>query len=212
MVNPGAFSSMRVRRANVDDLPILKRLWEEMRLNPDTLESRLTEFQVVENLESEVLGTIGILIQNQHALLHSEGYSDFSVADPARDLFWDRIQTLASNHGVFRLWTREQSPFWKKFGFHPANPEVLARLPASWQDEEPGIWLTHELKDETQINAALARHSDQLQAQEAIQLESISKKVRSLNLFITIAGFTIGVVGIAWAVYLMIHRNPFAGR
>src|ERR1700733_13393139 len=98
---------LRVRRATVDDFDALKIIWASMRLSADELEKRLTEFQVVENSEGKILGAIGIQISKQHALLHSEGYSDFSVADSARNLFWERIQVLASNHGIFRLWTRE---------------------------------------------------------------------------------------------------------
>ena len=72
-------------------------------------------------LTAKLLGAIGIQFSKQHALLHSEGYSDFGVADAARQLFWERIQTLAANLGVFRVWTQERSPFWKSFGFQPPN-------------------------------------------------------------------------------------------
>src|SRR5271154_6055601 len=121
--------TLRIRRATVDDRDALKSLWASMRLTADELEKRLTEFQVVENSGGEVVGAIGIQISKQHALLHSEGYSDFGVADTARNLFWTRIQTLAANHGVFRIWTQERSPFWKSFGFQPPSVETLARLP-----------------------------------------------------------------------------------
>src|SRR2546428_5653641 len=90
-------AQLHIRRATVDDRATLKNLWASMRLSPDELEKRLTEFQVVENSEAEVVGAIGIQISGPHALLHNEGYSDFSVADAARQLFWIRIQTLAAN-------------------------------------------------------------------------------------------------------------------
>ncbi len=112
--------SLRIRRATVDDRAILRSLWESMRLPADELERRLTEFQVVENSDAEIVGAIGIQFSKQHALLHSEGYSDFGVADTARQLFWERIQTLAANLGVFRVWTQERSPFWKSYGFQTA--------------------------------------------------------------------------------------------
>jgi len=51
---------LHVRRATVDDLNALKALWESMRLSPEILEPKLTEFQVVENADHEVLGAIGI--------------------------------------------------------------------------------------------------------------------------------------------------------
>ncbi len=80
------------------------------------------------------------------ALLHNESYSDFAVADAARELFWERLQKLAANHGVFRVWTQERSPFWKSFGFQPPPAEVLARLPKEWKNEFDGGWLTFQLK------------------------------------------------------------------
>src|SRR5260221_8006094 len=133
---------LRIRRATVDDRAALKSLWASMQLSPDDLEKRLTEFQVVENSGGEVVGAIGIQFSGQHALLHSEGYSDFSVADAARQLFWERIRTLASNLGVFRVWTQERSPFWKSFGFQPPAAEILSRLPDKWKNEFDIGWLT----------------------------------------------------------------------
>src|SRR3974390_2537241 len=145
--------SLKIRRANVDDLPALKSLWRAARLPAEQQENRLTEFQVVES-GGQIAGAAGVQIIRQHARLHSEDYVDFSVADAARELFWQRLQTIAANHGVFRVWTQETSPFWTRWGFHPANDEALKRLPEEWKNLE-GCWLTLALKDEDTINAAL---------------------------------------------------------
>ena len=202
-------SVLRVRRATVDDLDTLKSLWASMRLSPDELEPRLTEFQVVENSEGHVLGAMGIQFVKQHALLHSEGYSDFSVADSARSLFWERIQTLAANHGVFRIWTQERSPFWKNFGFQPPSAEILPRLPEEWKNEFDGGWLTFQLKNEDVINAAIEKHFAGFRAAEKHEIDRVSEKVRTVNTIIIVTGFSIGILGIGFAVYLFIHRNPF---
>jgi len=201
---------LRVRRATVDDLETLKALWADMRLSPEALEPRLTEFQVVENSENQLLGAVGLQISGQHALLHSEGYSDFGVADPARDLFWERIQKIAANQGVFRIWTQERSPFWKSFGFQPPAADLLPRLPETWKNEFEGGWLTLQLKDEAVINAAIEKHVTTFLATEKMETQRVSEKVRGLNTIIIIAGFTIGFISIGFAVYLFIHRNPFA--
>jgi N-acetylglutamate synthase-like GNAT family acetyltransferase len=202
-------SVLRVRRATVDDLDTLKSLWASMRLSPDELEPRLTEFQVVENSEGHVLGAMGIHFVKQNALLHSEGYSDFSVADSARNLFWERIQTLAANHGVFRIWTQERSPFWKSFGFQPPSAEILPRLPEEWKNEFDGGWLTFQLKNEDAINAAFEKHLAGFKAAEKHEIDRVSEKVRTINTIIIVTGFSIGILGIGFAVYLFIHRNPF---
>ncbi|HEY4415271.1 MAG TPA: hypothetical protein VGO57_06230 [Verrucomicrobiae bacterium] len=202
-------SVLRVRRATVDDLEALKLLWASMRLSPEELEPRLTEFQVVENSEGDVLGAVGVLVSRQHVLLHSEGYSDFSVADAARNLFWERIQTLAANHGVFRIWTQERSPFWKSFGFTPPTAEILPRLPEEWKNEFDGGWLTFQLKNEDVINAAFEKHFAGFLASEKRDTDRVSEKARTMTLIITIAGFVIFAVSISFAIYLFIHRRPF---
>jgi N-acetylglutamate synthase-like GNAT family acetyltransferase len=201
--------TLRIRRATVDDRPALKSLWASMRLPADELEKCLTEFQVVENSDGEVVGAIGIQFSSQHALLHSESYSDFGVADAARQLFWERIQTLASHNGIFRVWTQERSPFWKSFGFQPPSAEVLARLPAGWKNEFDGGWLTLQLKNEEVIAAAFEKEFAPFMAGEKSETKKISEKAKTINTVITVAGFAIGILGIGFAIYLFVHRNPF---
>ncbi len=203
-------SSLRIRRATVDDREALKIIWVSMRLAADELEKRLTEFQVVENSDGDVVGAIGIQISGQHALLHSESYSDFGVADAARQLFWKRIQTLASHNGAFRVWTQERSPFWKSFGFQPPNAEVLARLPDEWKNEFDGGWLTFQLKNEEVIAAVFEKQFAPFMAGEKSETRKISEKAKTINLIITIAGFAIGILCIGIAIYLFVRRNPFS--
>src|ERR1051325_4145281 len=102
----------RVRRATLDDLGTLKPLWTSMRLPAAELEKRLTEFQVIEGPDGKIIGAIGFQLADRAARIHSEAFSDFGFADAARAAFWERVQNLASNHGVFRLWTQENAPFW----------------------------------------------------------------------------------------------------
>jgi N-acetylglutamate synthase-like GNAT family acetyltransferase len=201
--------TLRIRRATVDDRDALKTLWASMRLSPDDLEKRLTEFQVVENSDGEVVGAIGVQFSGQHTLLHSEGYSDFGIADAARLLFWERIQTLASHSGIFRIWTQERSPFWKNFGFQPPDAEVLARLPAGWKNEFDGGWLTLQLKNEEVIAAALEKNFAPFMAEEKLGTKRISEKAKTINTIIIVVGFAIGILSIGFAIYLFVHRNPF---
>jgi hypothetical protein len=203
-------TGLRTRRAIVDDLQMLKSLWDSMRLPADDLEKRLTEFQVVENAEGKILGAVGIKISKQHALLHSEGYSDFSVADAARNLFWERIQKLASNLGVFRLWTQERSPFWKSFGFQPPSAEILARLPEEWKNEFDGGWLTFQLKNEDVINAAFEKEFTTFSVSEKKQIAQINAQARTIKTIVTVIAFGIAILCFAALIWLFIHRNPFA--
>ena len=198
-----------VRRATVDDLSALRMIWISMRLPADELEKRLKEFQIVENADGHVVGAIGIAFSEQHALLYGEGFSDFSVADVARQLFWERIQTLAANHSVFRIWTQEKSPFWTQWGFQPANDEMLSRLPEEWKMFE-GKWFTLELKNEEAISVALENKFAGFMDAEKQQTGRVYEKAKTLKTAITVIGFGVFLICVAVVIYLLTHRNPFA--
>ena len=200
---------LHIRRATVDDLPALKALWLAAQLPADKLKDHLTEFQVVE-ADEKFAGALGVQIIRQHARLHSEDYSDFAVADAARELFWERIQKLAANHGVFRIWMIEDSPFWTRWGLQPASVETLARLPDEWKNLE-GRWLTLELKNEDAINTALKNQFAGFMAAEKKSAAHLAERARQLKLFITIAGFGIFFVCLVVAGWLLLHR-PALGR
>jgi N-acetylglutamate synthase-like GNAT family acetyltransferase len=185
----------------------LKSLWQSMQLPAEELESHLTEFQVAE-ADGKMIGALGLQILYPHALLHSEAYSDYSLADAARQVFWERIQSLAAHHRVFRIWTVETSPFWTRWGFQVANPELLQRQPDAWR-LLPGHWLTFELKNEDAITAALEDKVAGLRQEEQKQSARVAAKAKTLKTIIIVVGFTIGILGICVALFMLIHRNPF---
>jgi N-acetylglutamate synthase-like GNAT family acetyltransferase len=203
-------SAIRIRRATMDDFQSLKSLWHSMRLPSDELERRLTEFQVVEAADGQIVGAIGIQIIRQHALLHSEGYTDFAVADAARQLFWERIQTMTAHHGVFRLWTQENSPFWSRWGFQPANTETLERLPGEWKRSE-GKWLTFQLKNEEAI-AALDKELEAFRESEKKRTAETLDQARTMTTTITVIAFAVGIVLIGVAIYLFMRRGLLPPR
>jgi N-acetylglutamate synthase-like GNAT family acetyltransferase len=205
---------IHVRRATVDDLPALKALWESMRLSPEELEPKLTEFQVVENADHEVLGAIGIQFTKTHALLHSEGYMDYAIADEARQLFWERLQTLAANHGIFRLWTQERSPFWKSYGFQPPAAETLGRLPEGWRNEFAGAWLTYPLKDEDAISAALENHKHQFEQYREAEIQVVQRakvRARTIGNWLTVVFFILAALLLGLALFLFFHNQTPPG-
>jgi N-acetylglutamate synthase-like GNAT family acetyltransferase len=199
--------NLRVRRATTDDFQSLRSLWKSMRLPAGELEKRLTEFQVIVTADGQIVGAIGVQIIRQHALLHSEGYTDFSVADAARELFWERIQTIAAHHGVFRLWTQEKSPFWARWGFQPANAETLARLPEEWKRSEEK-WLSIQLKDEEAI-AALDQELAQFRELEKKRTAETLEQARTMTKTFTVILFILGIILIGAAFFLLMRRNPF---
>jgi N-acetylglutamate synthase-like GNAT family acetyltransferase len=199
---------LRIRRATTDDLFQLKSLWTSMHLHEEELEKRLTEFQIVEDADGLFLGAMGLQVSGTHALLHNEGFADLSAADSGRNLFWDRVQVLAANHGVFRLWTQERSPFWKDFGFRPPDAETLARLPAEWRNEFEGAWLTLQLKDEAAIAAALGTGLADLKDAGKREAARVLEQAQTIRTIVTVVGFAIGFLAFGLVVYLLIHRYP----
>ena len=196
---------LTIRRATVDDLPALKALWLAAQLPADKLKDRVTEFQVVE-ADGKFAGAIGVQIVRQHARLHSEDYADFSVADAARELFWERIQKLAANHGVFRVWMNEVSSFWTRWGFQPANAETLTRLPDEWKTLE-GNWLTLELKNEDAINAVLKNQFGDFMESEKMHTAQLAENARKFKLFITVASFGIFFICLAIVMWMTLSRT-----
>jgi N-acetylglutamate synthase-like GNAT family acetyltransferase len=197
---------LRIRRATTDDLFQLKSLWVSMHLREEDLEKRLTEFQIVEDADGLFLGALGLQVSGTHALLHNEGFTDFSVGDSARKLFRERILILSANHGVFRLWTQERSPFWKDFGFRPPEAETLERLPAEWRNEFEGAWLTLQLKDEAAIAAALGTGLADLKDAGKREAARVMEQAQTMRTIVTVIGFAIGFLAFGFAIYLMIHR------
>ena len=196
---------LHIRRATVDDLPALAALWAAAGLPGPELEGRLTEFQVVET-EGRFAGALGVEIVRQHARIHSEDYAEYGVADAARAGFWERIQTICANHGVFRVWTQKTSPFWTRWGFQPPTPEVRERLPAEWQPLE-GRWLTLELKNEEAITQALNQQFSGLLAAEKEETKQVAARAQTFRTFVTVIFFIIGFACFGLAVWMLMHRS-----
>jgi len=197
-------STLRVRRATVEDLDKLRPLWTAMHLPVAELEPRLTEFQVVEDAEGQLLGAIGFQIGANHGRMHSEAFSDFGAADAARELLWTRIQTLATNHGILRLWTSENTPLWVRLGFKAAGADELKRLPENWQTENAS-WLTLQLKDEAAINA-VERELAMFMGAQKQQSERMMQQVRTLKTLATFIAIIFAIFAFGAAFYILMKR------
>jgi len=204
-------SECRVRRATVDDLSSLIGLWEGMRLSPSEMERRLTEFQVVEASDGSLLGTIAIEIIGRQGRLHSECFGDFSLADPLREKIWRRLQTVASNHGLTRLWIQESAPFWKQTGFQAPNAEGLAKLPADWTALPPN-WQTLPLKAEEAFDAPVEKEFEQFRLMERARTERALARTKVLNQIATVVAIILAFIVLAGAAYIFAHRSRLPVR
>lgn len=188
----------RVRRATVDDLPVLQSLWAAMHLPAAELERKPTEFQVAEAEDGSLLGAIGMEISGRTGRIHSETYFDFGHSDALRQSLWERLQSLATNHGVARLWTCETAPFWSRNGFHTPSAEELKKLPSAWGADAPG-WLTLQLRDEQALEQALDKDFTRFKLEEKRRTEKLLRR-----------GKILGVIGTVLAALLCIGISIFA--
>jgi N-acetylglutamate synthase-like GNAT family acetyltransferase len=209
IVNANTMTSpkYRVRRATLDDLDTLRPLWESMRFPAATLEKRLTEFQVAEDSDGKLVGAIGFLMTGRHGQIHSETYSDFGVSDLVRPLFRDRLQVLATNHGILRVWTREEAPFWKQNGLQPATSETLKKLPSQWEGAAEG-WLTLQLKNEEAIASVEKEVSLLMMTEKQRTAKVVGQATRFRKALIVIA-FVIVIAILGLAVYAYIRHKQY---
>ena len=199
-------SSYRVRRATVDDLPGLLAIWEAMHFPTPDLERRLTEFQVVESADGRLLGALGIEIAGRQGRLHSEGFNDFALAESLRHQLWERMQSVAANHGLARLWIRETAPFWNHIGFQPANEESLKKLPGQWAEVQSG-WLTLKLRDEEALEISLDKEFARFKQEEQEHTQGALRRARLLKSFATLLAVVLAIFVLVVSAYVFLLRH-----
>src|SRR5215467_304965 len=91
-----AATSYRVRRATLDDIDQLMALWNSMHLPADELAKRITDFQIAEDANQKLVGTVGLQISERQGRLHSEAFTDFALAELLRSQLWERLQAVAT--------------------------------------------------------------------------------------------------------------------
>jgi hypothetical protein len=127
------------------------------------------------------------------------------LADRLRPLFWERIQAISTNHGLLRLWTQEQSPFWKQQGLQPPNAEALKKLPPEWE-AAAADWLTLGLRTEEAF-AALEREMALHLAADRERLARTMERARLMKTTVTVFAFLLAIATFAAAAYLYFHRT-----
>lgn len=196
----------RVRRATLDDIGHLTALWESMHFGVDDLAKRVTEFQVAEGEDGKVLGAVGLQIAERQGLIHSEGFTDFALADHLRPLLWERIQSVGTNHGLLRLWTEEQAPFWTHSGLSKPDAETLERLPAVWR-RPTANWLTLKLKDDLAEVISADREFALFMESEKQRTARALRQARVLKGIATLIAVSVMLLVLAGAFFLF-RKNP----
>ncbi len=197
-----ASGAYQIRRATTDDLDKLIVLWRASGLPSDDLEKQFTEFQVAESREGQIVGAIAMQIAGTDGRIHSEAYSDFSLSNHLRPLFWARLEVVARNHGLFRVWTTETAPFWKKeAGFSAPTtrpPELFA--PAN----DP--WLALRLKEEGADPALLEAQFTLFREAERAKREKLMQSASALKMFGTLVAVVVFIFSVMVLFWFIRHR------
>ncbi len=201
-------SDYHVRRATLDDIGQLTALWNAMNFPAMELAKRPTEFQVTEGADGKLVGLVGLQIAERQGRIHSEAFKDFALADQLRPLLWERIHAVATNHGLLRLWTQEQAPFWNHCGLVKADAEALEKLPAIWRGPASD-WLTLKLREDIAAvisldkEFALFKESEKQRTQRAFHQARILKMIAT---FIALALLVLVAAGAFYVVRKLVRR------
>jgi hypothetical protein len=199
-------SKYRVRRATLDDIGPLTAMWEAMHYPTEELARRVTEFQVAEGADGKLLGTLGLQIAERQGLVHSEAFTDFALAEHLRPLLWDRVHAVATNHGLLRVWTQEQAPFWNHCGLLKADAEALQKLPMLWRSPSSG-WLTLKLRDDVETVISLDKEFALFMQSEKQRTEQVFQRARTLKTIVTLIALAVLIAVAVWGVKMLL-RNP----
>jgi N-acetylglutamate synthase-like GNAT family acetyltransferase len=190
----------QVRRATIEDLPKLMALWKLENLPVEHLEQRFKEFQVLEDDQGEVLGALGLQIAGQEGLLHSEAFARSDLADALRAHLFERIRTVAANHGLVRLWTQFSAPYWRNTDFDVAPHELLCRLPPAF-GSSPQPWLYLKLREEPIPTVSLEKELALFKEAEHENIRRIQRQAkiaRAVAFVVVVAVFALMAV---WALF-----------
>lgn len=200
-------TGLKVRRAVVDDLPQLIQLWKIERLPWEILEKRFTEFQVAVDASNQVIGAIGLHIVGHEGLMHSEVFLHFDLADTIRKMIWERMEVIAHNFGLVRIWTREDSPFWHHYGFQPATQEQLQKLPRVFGNADQGWYVASFRKEEPIKIMNPEKEFEILIAQEKAETQRITDLAKVMRI-IAIVLAAILLLGVVIAAIYVIKKLP----
>lgn len=197
-----------VRRATINHLEALRAIWSEERFAVGELERRFTEFQVVESREGKLIGALALQIQGNQGFIHSEAIALPEHTEALREVLWDRINKVAGNHGLVRLWTSAAHSHWTSAEFRAPTEAEQGKRPPQFGNVLEG-WLVLQLKEES--SQAISLEQELAIFREAQKAESLAfhQQANKIKLFVTIIAFLVLILVIVGG-YLIVqyYQNP----
>jgi hypothetical protein len=124
---------------------------------------------------------------------------------------WQRMQALATNLGLARLWTQETAPFWRQNGFVLADADALKRLPEKWASN-PAEWLTFQLRDEAALERSLDHEFSRFKEEEKARIEKAIRRGRALKFIATLLAVLLALFVLIISAYMIRNRSLLQGR
>jgi N-acetylglutamate synthase-like GNAT family acetyltransferase len=189
----------QVRRATIEDLPKLIELWQMEGLPSQILDKRFKEFQVIEDADGAIIALVGLQIAGLEGRLHSEAFARPEQADVLRSLFWDRIQVVAQNHGLIRVWTQFTTPFWTHTGFQVASHQSLEKLPATFVGD-PYPWRYFQLRAEPSNLPSIEKEFAMFKELEHERTERLMRQAKLMKMVAAIVVMAVFVLVVFWVL------------
>ena len=194
--------ALQVRRATIEDLPRLIELWKVENLPVQELEKQFKEFQVAEDGE-KLVGAVAMRVEGKDGLLHSEVFAQAEHADSLREKLWERARMIAGNHGLYRIWSQMEAPYWKS-AFQEVPAEAASRLPPAFANDRP--WRFLQLKDEAALNVSLDKEFALFREAEREDVAKLFRQARVFKVAAVVLGVGVFVLVIIWAVMFLKAR------
>lgn len=188
----------QVRRATVNDLAQLRGIWDLERLPAADLEKRFTEFQVVETLDGKIIGAIGLQIQGNQGRIHSESIGAPEHSEWLRPVLWERLQGVARNHGLVRLWADEAQPHWRTRGFQEPAAEIAAKLPAEFGGDK---FLFLQLREEVTPAFSIEHELNAFRDSQKVDLAKFQEQARTMKTVALVISLVVFVLAMALIFY-----------
>jgi hypothetical protein len=199
--------NQQVRRATIEDVPKLVPLWKEEHLPWEALEKRFKEFQVVDGEGGELVGAIGLGISGTEGRLHSEVFARQDLADTLRELIWERIQVVAKNYGLVRIWCQFTTPFWNRSNFQYAEDSLqAAKLPQAFAGN-PAPWRFLQLREESGPTLSVDREFAAFKELEKQNTDRLFQQAKMLKVFAGIVVMAVCILVVVWIFAWMKARG-----
>ena len=170
------------RRATADDLGALEFLWSQSGLPATELGKFLSEFHVVTDPDGQILHAIGLLVEGDQALLHSEALPvpQFVEPDACRAVLWKRLRILTRNQGISRIWTQEDAEYWRVSGYQSIPESQLPSDLPSFVQREAGWWM-YQSPDAAQTDLLVQREFALWKTQREQESQSFQQRVKAFR-------------------------------